>query len=379
MTEDRALLLVLMDGLPYAKVSPGLAPFLASLPAQGPVEPGLGFSINIYAEMFAGRQPDDVGYFNKWRLKKPEEIVPPNWLSGALATLADVSRVSQLASRGLHKIWERLTGRGNLANIPFRLLPFFAPNPSDEVFETADYPTAFRDWSMHILRSPDFPGSLGIKDERTVEAALEAAASRRSVFVLLGDLDGIAHAHGMSDDFDNHIRRMDKWCRQLSDAFGALHGERAHVVFVSDHGMAPTDAREAVSVDLEKVFGPVSYEKYVPFVDALMLRVWVQDPALLPDIEGYLGGLSPGRVLSGEERRHYGVMNRAFGDVILLLDEGSAFFPSFFGARFPLALRGYDPRLDSQQAFFGYAGTEAVSPPSRAVQVYEVLKALRLE
>lgn len=377
MKAGSKLLLVLVDGLPYWKVSSELTPFLASIPVQGPLEPGIGFSINIYPELFAGKQPDDLGYFNKWRLKQPEEYALPPWLARLAARMADLSRVSQLGSRALHKLWERISGEENLANVPFRLLHYYARNPAKEILKTDDYPTVFNMWDMKLLLSYEFPGRLGEKDGEAVSAALHAMQSDASLFVLLGDLDTTAHVYGLDERFDVQIRRLDVWVEELAEAFQRSHGSEAHIVVLSDHGMARTDPRKAVLLNLERRFGPICYDRYVPFVDALMLRVWVRDQKLLAGMADYLGGVGGGRILSEEERRYFGVLNPDFGDIIFLLEEGYAFYPSFFGARFPKAMHGYHPKLDSQQAYYGYIGTDSVQLPTRSLEVFSVFQTLR--
>lgn len=377
MKADSKLLLILVDGLPYWKVSSGLTPFLASIPTRGPLEPGLGFSINIYPEMFAGKRPDDLGYFNKWRLKDPEEYQPLRWPVRLAAGMADLSRVSQLASRALHKLWERVSGQENLANVPFRLMHCFAQNPAKEIFGTDEYPTVFNIWGMRLVLSYRFRGKLGEKDKEAVDAALRAINSNDSLFILLGDLDTIAHVHGLGEQFNAQIRRLDSWIEELAAAFQRRHGSYAHTVVLSDHGMAQTDPEGAVVLDLERRFGAIRYDRYVPFVEALMLRIWAQDQVLLTEMVDYLGGLECGRLLSDEERQYFGVVNPKFGHLIFLLDEGFAFYPSFFGARFPKAVHGYHPKLDSQQAYFGYLGTGCVQLPARAIEVFSVFETLR--
>ena len=376
MKANSRLLLILVDGLPYYKVSSDLAPFLASVGVRGPLEPGLGFSINIYPELFAGRQPDDLGYFNKWRFKRPEEYTQPLWSARLAARIADLSRVSHFASRGLHKLWEYAAGKENLANVPFRLLHLYAQNPGKEIFETDDYPTVFNMRGMEILLSYKFPGRLGEKDKETVDAGLSVMQSNSNLFVMLGDLDGIAHVHGLEDRFDAQIRRLDGWIEELVKAFRRYHGGDAHIVVLSDHGMARTDRNKAVPLNLERRFGPIRYNAYVPFVDALMLRVWAQDQKLLAEMVDYLDGLEYGNVLTDEERQYFGVVNREFGDIIFLLEEGFAFYPSFFGARFPKALHGYHPGLDSQQAYFGYLGPSVVQLPTRTVEAFLTFETL---
>ena len=376
MNRDDSLLLVLVDGLPYGSVSPRDTPFLASASARGPLEPGLGFSINIYPELFAGRQPDDLGYLNKWTIKPAEAYRHPPRLAGLAAGIADISRVWPLGSRALHKVWERAVGEKNLANIPFGMLHHFARNPSEEIFETTAYPTVFRDWDMKLLRSYLLPGRLGERDKTTVALAMEAMQSGDSLFVMLGDLDGLAHAHGLGERFDAHIQVIDGWIESLVGAFRERAGDSGHVVVLSDHGMARTDPGKAVALDLRACCGPIGRDTYVPFVDALMLRVWVRDPGLAAKLGDYLSQLECGSLLTPPERRYFGVTSPDFGDIIFLLKEGFAFYPSFFGAKYPRALHGYHPKLDSQHSYFGYWGPGDIVVPARALGVFPVLQGL---
>jgi hypothetical protein len=197
-----------------------------------------------------------------------------------------------------------------------------------------------------------------------------------SLFVLLGDLDGIAHAQGLGKRFDTHIRLIDDWVATLVSAFQKHAGENGHVVVLSDHGMACTDRNRAVSLDLRACCGPIGFDRYVPFLDAVMLRVWVRDPNLQAGLVDYLSELECGSLLSEAERRYFGVTNREFGDAIFLLREGFAFYPSFFGAGYPKALHGYHPKLDSQQSYFGYWGSGQITLPTRALEVFPVLRSL---
>ena len=54
-------LLIFIDALPYGCLSE--APFLSSFPFAARVVPGLGYSINIKAEIFGGYRPAEAGFF----------------------------------------------------------------------------------------------------------------------------------------------------------------------------------------------------------------------------------------------------------------------------------------------------------------------------
>lgn len=366
----RKALVILVDGLPFWKRSSELTPFLDSLPAA-PLEPGLGFSINLYPEMLAGKQPDDLGFFNKWKLREPlQEPGPPARMG---RRVLDVSRVSFPGSRVLHKLLEPLTGP--TGNVPFRYLPYFELNPKREVFDGAPYPTVFDHGSWRkIVASFDKQAGVGRRDAAAVAACKDVLDSGDNVFLLLADLDATAHARGIGSAFDRHLRQVDTWCRELVDRWQQCHGPGGAAVIMSDHGMAKVDPDGVVTHGLERRFGGATAASFVYMLESVMLRVWVRDPTLHEPIRAYLESLDFGFLMTNDERRRHGIATPGFGDLIFMLDEGKVFYPNFFGGRRPKAVHGYDPRCSSQHGVV--ACTEDVPLPPRSADVYPFLLSL---
>jgi len=366
----RRLLVIFLDALPHEHLK-AYAPFLSSLGHESSLLPGLGFSINVFPELFAGLTPDAVGFFNKWGLSQSlwkGEVVSESSTGIALvrALVDRFTRRPQILSRGLHKIYGGITGKGNVANIPFSYLPFFEKNTKDSL----PTPYIFEKCNLITIQHDRLSGSLKRRDRQAFAAALEEIRKGNDVFVTLGYLDAVGHLWGPdSDEFAQQIRQLDEWCRQLVDTFCSVHGEQANVVICSDHGMAAVE--EGVFVDLQKYFGKPSLDAYFYFQDSVMLRVWVKPPALTTEIADYLDNLNFGALLTEAERKDYCIQRREFGDLIFVLDEGKLFWPGWYGGRFPAGMHGYRPELRSQQAIFIYYGNQTAIPlPSRSREVY---------
>lgn len=369
------LLVIFVDALPHYMVTE--ARFLSSLEHKSSLTPGMGFSINLWPELFAGLTPDELEFFNKWTLRQSLWSGEASHESSAVATwiwgLVDrFTRRPQILSRGLHKIYGYLTRQGNIANIPFSYLPFFEANETDssQLFD------AYKQRGSVIIQAHRFPGSLRQRDEQSFAEALEQVRDGHAVLVTFGYLDAIGHRWGPhSDKFFQEIKRLDDWCEQLVDEFCSSHGKRANVVIFSDHGMAAVD--QGVHLDLESHFGKLSLDTYFYFQDSVMLRVWVKPPSLRGEIADFLASLEFGGLLDEAERENYGIRNREFGDLIFFLSEGRLFWPGWYGGAFPAGMHGYHPQLQSQQAVFAYYGEQIPPPlPTRSREVYGFIRRL---
>lgn len=363
-------LVILVDGLPHWAVDEN-ASFLADLGAK-PLRPSLGFSVNLYPHLLAGKTPDDLGFFNKWSLAPEERLRSPGpWKRAALRAL-DLSRANFTASRILHKALERLRVTAPTGNVPFRLLPYFELSPKREIFDDAPYENlfSFGDWEKIIASY--IPRGWGRRDELAVEKARKAISAGAShVFLLLADVDAVAHARGVGGRFVEQIRQTDSWCRELTKLFLRRHGSDARVVVLSDHGMAATERSGGVNPRLEQRFGRASPDTFLYMVEAVMLRVWAWDESLERRIRESLGE-GEGWILSPEERAEFGITTPGFGHLIYLLPEGKVFFPNFFGGRFPRAVHGYHPKEDSQQGIV--ASTLGSTLPHNTNEMYPFLR-----
>lgn len=341
----RPSLIVFIDCFPRRFAG---ADFLPALAGRAEIRPGFGYSVNIVAELFAGKTPDDLGTFNIFGYN------PDNtWLAahrGWLRLLAPVRR-SYLADRVAHRLLARRAGY--VGNIPFQHIGYFERTGAYPFSPEFPYPTIFSD--PHFRGSRVFHSDLkGVlpphRDAQLIERARRAVRPGESIFLSLSDLDAAAHAHGVgTPEFMARIADYDAWLGDLIDRFMAANPD-GFVSVLSDHGAENTHGAHDMGV--ERHLGPASPRRYMYFLDATLARFWVADPALHGEVAEFLAVDPRGRLVTEEERAEYGLRNRAFGDYIWVVDEGYGISPSFLGRGVSKALHGYHPELESQQALF---------------------------
>ena len=124
---DKNTLLIFIDGFQYDESKRLRA--LQNADVTG-VKPSIGFSNNIYPEMFCGTTPDQIGYFNEWhpnndrstfkkfsRLKILDFLRKYKYINAVLRLIL------------LKKIFKRFIG-----NIPFSYADYFTASGSHDFF-----------------------------------------------------------------------------------------------------------------------------------------------------------------------------------------------------------------------------------------------------
>lgn len=341
----RPSLVVFIDCLPFQSLEPD---FLPALQSRGRIVPGFGYSVNIVAELFAGKTPDDLGYFNIFNYAPESRWLWP-WFP-ALKLLAPIRR-SYIADRIAHKVLGRTIGP--VANIPLEYLGYFEP--------TGVYPFSTEFGHTSVFTDPDFRGTCvfhsdlkGVRaparDQILVDRALAAVQKGESLFLSLSDLDAIGHAHGIgSGEFQDRLARLNGWLGELIERFYLANPE-GYVAVTSDHGAS--DPSYTFDLGIERKFGRAHPERYMFFLDATIGRFWIADDELRREIASYLEGLVEGHLITEEERTRYGISSPAFGDLIWVVGEPWGISPSFLGRGLPKSLHGYHPELPSQKAVF---------------------------
>lgn len=311
-----------------------------------PLRPGIGYTVNITTELFAGRQPDDAGFFNKWG-RAPERSPLRGWPGGRRAlALLDVWPPADLAVRGV------LRRRGaDTARIPWRHCATFGKIGHDVLF--GPNRPAFLDGGLVLAHPRGLPGP--DHDEAVFAQAAKAVADGHDVLVYLTYLDGIGHDTGPADAA--YVDRA-RWYR---DTIGRLMeratrgGRDARIIVVSDHSMSPVTRH---------VRPPAAAFRQVAFVDSVMIRAWGRDADA---VVAPLVDAGEGTVLTDADRRRFGVTRPDWGDVIFLLEPGGLFVPDYFTGiyrpanRPALGMHGYHPDHPRTWGIFFSAG---VRPPA---------------
>jgi hypothetical protein len=343
-TPDRPVMMLFVDGLPYADRD-------AVIPRGWntvPMVPSLGYSVNIEAELFAGLSPADLGWFGEWNLvdKRPR-------LQRAALRAASVVACGEHVDYLLHRLLERLF-RERLFNLPLRSLRSLRRTGSLPYEDTFAHETLFTSHGFVVL--PMAPSDRVVTS--AAHAALASGATR--LFVPLVELDGLTHRVGLrSVERSRHLANLNE---SLESLWGVMRARfpNALGIIVSDHGFVDVD--RAIPLDVKRLLRRAGVGTRCTWVvDATLARFWTgesNDRAALAD---ELTNLGYGHVLSEPERESLGVADRSCGDVLFVLDEGQTFVPCAMTKRtVPRAMHTYLP----SKAQWGLAASTVSSFPS---------------
>lgn len=366
-------LFIFIDSLPYRYVE--RMPFLSQHSKKvQKISPGFGYSINLKAEIFGGYIPDKAGFLNEWSYDRYSPLRKYKFVFNLLGCFRKFYYVDRI----IHKVLSKLL-RYNLLNIPFRYLSYFSKNGTEAYRDEFHLPTLFSQMK-NLKKVCYYHYGYGQKrDSQIFKNALKAISSNyKNIFVAFGDLDGVGHSSGVgTEKYDSKIDELDKYLASMYEKFKEANSEGTFIVF-SDHGMA--NVEKSVSFDMESLFGEVSENSYIYFVDSTMLRIWCFNKKKKQEIENYLSKCDSGKILSREQRHYDGISSSSFGDIIFLLDEGCVFCPGFMGRKMPMAMHGYNSGFDNQTGLClvlkGKDIQHCSQSPIRTIQLYDLLKTL---
>jgi hypothetical protein len=351
-SSSRKLVILFIDALPFAQFE---AVDPQSLLDWSPMKPGLGYSVNAKAEMFAGLSPDEFGVFNEYQYKDSVRDLRSRILSpiDRLPTLAWLMR--RVISRA---------SKVQLNNIPFGWRHCFVRAGANAYEIDFPFPTIFNSTEIHMVRYSD----LYVEDRDSIVAArLHDALSTNvdAVFAAFPDLDRTLHRFGFGPESEMKMGFYRDLIEQL--------GERAErIVVCSDHGMSDVSSSIDVFGRLDRL-GRRSSMRW--FIDSTIVRVWNPTDSQLDEMLRLFGQHAL-RVLDDDERLALGVSSRQFGDLIALAPIGSVFSPNFYGRSRSKGMHGYWPDDSSQWGVFGVRGMPMEGRdglPLTAQQVYRQL------
>lgn len=339
-------LIVFVDGLGYdAAVDRGLFPML---PDKRAIVPGVGYSVNIQAELFAGQSPDVAGFFCHWGYAPAGSRLAP--LRPILEAWNAVIPAYSWPDVQAHRFLARIVGIDTL-RIPFRELPWLK--------RVGEYHTSTGDTKLlrggHLVSWARTGERAPRRDSVVCERTLELLRGDidRPVIATLVDFDSVGHEPGPgTPEFEAAAvllgRSVSELVQALEDRFPG-----SPVVVLSDHGQSIVTG--ATQLDLESVLGRADPKRYVSFVDSTIVRVWTDNPSILARARDYLEGRS--HVLSEVERERFGITNERFGALIAIARDGTVFTPSHFHGRvIPKGMHGYHPDARSQWAVWASRG-----------------------
>jgi len=344
MSEKNPILVLFIDALPYDRGINIVNELKSTVHSR--TVPGVGYSINVKAELFAGLNPDEVGYFCEWNYDSSKEI--PLWASLLTPVVEFFTSKVNLINRIVHRLVGDILGHRVYA-IPYRVLPLLVNSGATAYDWPFTRSTVFSEGGFdRVLYSEE-----GVDDEKVFKKALSALSQKdiKRLFVSTAELDGVMHHHGMHcKEYEDQILLLEKYTVELINKFIEKNGEDSRYFIISDHGMAPVE--NAIEYDIESKFGKPGKKTYIHFIDATFFRVWVNDKSLEKPMLESFAKLDGGHIMTDQEREHHGLVDKKHGDIIFTLDEGNQFAPSFFGNDTCKAMHGYDPELESQLGVF---------------------------
>ncbi|MDI6783294.1 MAG: alkaline phosphatase family protein [bacterium] len=357
-------LIIFIDSLPYSYALQ--MPIAKRFPTQLPLTPGFGYSINIQAELFAGKTPDELGYLSEWTYARTDS---PFWKYRYLFRCLSPCSTIYILDRIMHRLGNKIFG--TIWNIPFRYLPQMKSQP--DIFSTGFQAESIFTQQPEIKRFvyPDYPGPN--RDERMTTAALDAIQTHSRLFVGLVDLDGVTHQVGVgTPEYESKINRLNELLTQLVDRFQKQY-PNGNILIVSDHGMA--NVHGSIALSMESRFGNPNPETYFYIQDSTMLRVWCFNDEKKTEIERFLATQNYGKMISSDERKRYRITSSQFGTIIFLLNEGLVFSPSFYGRKIPKAMHGYLPDLKSQIGAMLYTQPipDSIQPIENTKDIYKLI------
>ncbi|MFB3897953.1 MAG: alkaline phosphatase family protein [bacterium] len=361
------LLVIFVDSLPYQYALQ--MPIAKHFSTQLPLTPGFGYSINIQAELFSGKMPDELEYFSEWTYAGTDS--PFRKYRMLFNVLSPSSKV-YLIDRILHRIGNKIFGP--IWNIPFRYLPYLKNQP-DIFSQEYTIPSIFTQIpELQVIKYPDF--SYPDRDDKMTLAGLTTMETHPQLFIGLVDLDGITHGVGVgSPEYLIALERLNANLDKLLNKYTKLFPD-GKMIIVSDHGMA--NVTGSIELILEKEFGRVNPTSYFYIQDSTMLRIWTFTDKKRKEIEQFLDHQPYGKIVTDDERAKYKLTSSKFGDIIFLLNEGLVFSPSFYGRKLPKAMHGYHPELASQQGVLLYNNPlpSDLGSMQRTTKVYRLISTI---
>ncbi|HVX44971.1 MAG TPA: alkaline phosphatase family protein [Mycobacteriales bacterium] len=353
-------IIVFIDGLGYE--SAAAIGFDRLFTQARPLRPGIGYTVNITTEIFAGLTPDAAGFFNKWGVcpgRAPLRRFSP--ATRALGILdrwprADLAVRKALRHRGM-----------DTARIPWRHCATFGkigtdvlhgPNTPRSVIGSRDIVLAH----PHGMPGPD-------DDPAVIEMAHEAVRSGRDVILYLTYLDGLGHDFG--PESKEYLTRAEYYRDALERLMeqATKADPQSRVAVISDHSMSAVERHVAA---------PPEVPRSRCFIDSVIIRSW--GDAAVRALDPLLDA-GHGQLLDEADRARFGVQNREWGDAILLLQPGGLFVPDYFTGIYRPAdepargMHGYHPdREETWGLFFTHGLTAPAGPgPISAVDSHSAL------
>lgn len=340
INKKNANLVLFIDALPYESKA-HFKKFMSNSYYFYPMRPTFGYSINLKSELFANKNPDEVGFFNEWSYDKSSPY--KNNFKTIQTIFSLLGKVHPLLDGFLHKVFIKICGE-NIFRIPFKLLKYFSKNGTEAYNDEFEYETVLSKYNVKKVLYNYFNGK--DRDEEVFKSLNNEISSSSNLFGAFSEVDHNTHILGVNNsEHTSLILDYSKNVNNLLNTFLKKYPNGKILVF-SDHGMSNPNIH--IDLNLEKNIGHPSEKSFVYFMDATLARIWTFNEKTHIDILNYLATIKHGQILSDEQRRDFNLTDKKFGDILFALNDNALFCPSFFGRKPVKGMHGYLPENNSQ-------------------------------
>ena len=323
-------------------------PFLQSLaPHRQKLRSIFGYSSTCVPSILSGRTPVEHRnwcYF----IHSPESspFKPLRWLQWLPRALTSRRIVRRLLTK-LVKKHLGFEGYFDLYNMPFQHIASYdftekksplkpqGMNRGTNIFDDLEAAGV-----RYFVSDPD-------KSEEQNRDELIARIEARDIdfaFIYWAGLDGLLHRVGNDSPLiGEKLREYETWIGAVHETASRYYDKVPLHVF-SDHGMANCDVHVDLMAKLKAL--PLRIGKdYSAVYDSTMARFWFHTPGAREKLEAALKAMPEGRIMPDSELAELNTLfeDRAFGELIYLMPEGTLIVPSHMGERPIRAMHGYHP------------------------------------
>lgn len=306
-----------------------------------------GYSSTCIPTILSGRWPDQHRnwcYFVYDPAHSPfKKVRPLRWLPKPMTSRRIFRRwLGRFLKRPLN-----LRGYFDLYNIPFEYIDLFDFTEKKNPLQPRGLncgPNIF-DY-LEDKRIPYFVSDPERSERENLQALIGEVEQEQIEFAFLywPGLDGLLHQHGNdSPKVGLKLREYELWIDELLGSTRRHYAEVRLYLF-SDHGMANCDRQ----LDLQRIIHELGLHMprdYAAVYDSTMARFWFFNSEARRKISARLQQLPEGRILSDDELASLRTLfvDRYFGELIFLVEEGVLIVPSHMGERPIRAMHGYHP------------------------------------
>jgi len=209
----KPILIIFVDALPYDRAI-NIVNKLQSSTYKKTV-PGVGYSINVKAELFSGLKPDDVGYFCEWNYD-PDKV--PAWYVNLCMSIFEfIGSKHKFIDRVFHRILKSIL-KENVYAIPYSILPLLKCSGLTAYERNFSRDTVLSVGGFdRVLYSEE-----GVNDSKVFDKALDFMSTKKCnrLFVSTAELDGIMHRYGMHcNEYEDQISLIEKYVPEIISKF----------------------------------------------------------------------------------------------------------------------------------------------------------------